>query len=94
VTKWPVTKLPVTNWPAVPCGDCNLILHSCVVHAHKGLSPSDNVTKWPSDQVTKWPSDQVTKWPSDQVTKWPSDQVTSEKDVEQYRGYNFKWKIL
>jgi hypothetical protein len=43
-SKWPsdqVTKWPVTNWPAVPCGDCNEILHSCSVHAQKGLSPSD-----------------------------------------------------
>jgi hypothetical protein len=54
VTKWPVTK-----WSDVRCGDCNEILHSCSVHAQKGLSSSDQVA---SDQVTKWLSDQMTKW--------------------------------
>jgi hypothetical protein len=55
-----VTKLSVTKWSAVPFGDCNEILHSCSVHAQKGLSPSEQVA---SDQVTKWSSDQVTKRP-------------------------------
>jgi hypothetical protein len=53
VTKWPsdqVTKWPVTKWSAVPCGDCNEILHSCSVHAQKGSSPSDWESKWPSEQ--------------------------------------------
>jgi hypothetical protein len=61
-SKWlsdQVTKWPVTKWWAVPCGDCNEILHSCSVHAQKGLSPSDQVV---SDQVTKWPSDQWKRW--------------------------------